>query len=273
MHRDTHRTDAARDAESLEDRVYRPRLAAGNKQVRSANPVIALPATLLGYLVLGFLGWQIVRHSRTLLKEIPKSIAVDLLDTGEGEAPQATAPAPLPAAGGPPAGALEKPDALPPPLPATPDAVPEKQPTALPTQDLSGVAFPTQPPGGTSGTGTGSGPGAGGTSEGTGTSGSGQGSKVVALEYSDALVIYKPQIPGTSYPRIARAAGIQGTVRVEVMVGTDGVPVSAQATEGPPMLRRDAESIAMRYRFKPEIQNGVPVMTRFSVPIVYRISS
>lgn len=271
MPKDTRRTDAARDVESLEDLVYRPRISTGNQQVRSANPMIAVPLTLLGYLALGGLGWQIVRHSRSLLVEIPKSIAVDLVDIGEGDAPQVT-PAPLPAAGGPPPGAIEKPDAPPPPIPASPDEAPEKPPTELPTQDLSGVAFPAQPSGGPSGTGTGSGPESGGTGEGTGASGTGQGPRVVVLEYSAALLIFKPTIPGSEYPKIARAARVQGTVMVDLLVGVDGIPVSAHAYEGPSMLRTSAEAIGMRYRFKPEIRDGVPVMIRFSVPIVYRMN-
>ena len=56
MLQDTPRTDAARDAESLENRVYRPELAIGNRQIRGANPLIAVPVTLLGYLLLGLLG-------------------------------------------------------------------------------------------------------------------------------------------------------------------------------------------------------------------------
>lgn len=277
MLQDTPRTDAARDAESLENRVYPPELAIGNRQIRGANPLIAVPVTLLGYLVLGLLGWQLIRNSRSLLTAIPKSIAVDLLDTSEAEAPSAPAPAPPPpAGGGPPPGAIQRADAPPPPLPANTDAVPEQQPTALPTQDLSGVAFPTQPAAGTSGTGigtgTGSGNGVGGTEEGTGTSGTGHGLKVVVLEYSDVTILYKPTIPSSDYPRVARAAGIKGTVKVELLVGVDGIPISAHAYEGPSMLRANAEAIGMRYRFKPEIREGVPVTTRFSVPIDYRIN-
>lgn len=257
MRRDTRRTDASRDTESLEDLVYRPRLSTGNKQVRSANPLIAIPMTLLGYLALGFLGWQIVQHSKSVLTAIPKSVAVDLLDTSEGDAPQPIAPALPPAAGGPPPGAIEKPDAPPPPIPANPDAVPEKQPTELPTQDLSGTAFPTQTSGGPSGTGTGSGPG---TSEGTGTgtSGAGQGPVVMHYDYSPVDPKYRP--PDPPYPPVAKMAGIQGTVLVEITVGVDGVPISAHATEGPMQLRSASEASAMKWRFEPLKENGVPVI-------------
>ena len=258
MRKDTRRTDARRDAESLEDLVYRPRLAIGNKQVRGANALLAVPMTLLGYLVLGFIGWQVVQHSKTLVPASPKSVAIDLLDPGEGEAPQATTPAPVPAAGGPPLGAIEKPNAPPPAIPADTELVPEKQPTELPTQDLSGTAFPALPGVGPSGTGTGLGPGNGGTGEGTGTSNTGQGPAVTRYEYSPVKEKYRP--PDPPYPPVAKMAGIQGTVLVEITVGVDGVPLSAHAIEGPMQLRAASEASAMKWRFEPVKENGVPVI-------------
>jgi periplasmic protein TonB len=257
MPRYTIRTDAARDPESLEDLVYRPRLATDNRHVRSANPLIALPLTLLGYLALGLLGWQVVRYSKSAFLEPPKAVAVDLLDASEGDAPQVNVPAPLPSGGGPPPGAMEKADAPPPPLAANPDAVPEKPPTELPTQDLSGTAFPAQAPGGSSSNGSGTGLGS---DEGTGPSsgGHGAGVRTVYREYEALKIKFTP--PKPPYPLYARQAGIQGTVRVEVTIGTDGVPIAAQATEGPPILRKTAEAQAMKYRYEPASENGEPII-------------
>lgn len=266
MPKDTCRTDAARDGESLEDLVYRPRISTGNEQVRSANPMIAVPLTLLGYLALGGLGWQIVRHSRKLLAEIPKIIAVDLQDPGDGEV--ATPPASLPAAGGPPPGAIERPDAPPPPIPANPDAVPEKPPAELPTQDLSGVAFPTQPATGSGGPGPGTGVGSGeGEGPSTG-SGAGPGPRVVEFTFSQVEVLYQPKL---DYPPMAFRAGIQGTVKVSIVVGLDGIPASAKAFEGPPILRSSAEAYALKWRFKPSTENGVPVLANFTLTVVFKL--
>jgi TonB family protein len=263
MPQDTHRKDAAKGAESLEDLVYRPRLSAGNRQVRRANALIAVPATLLGYLVLGLLGWQLVRHSRVLVSDSPKSVAVDLLDTSEREAPQATTPAaPLPV-GGPPPGAIEQPNVPTPPSPANPDMAPEKAPTALPTQDLSGVAFPSQP---MQGSGTNAGPGAGEVaSSGTGTA---SGLRVVGFEFGQVEVRYQPKL---DYPDIPYRAGIQGTVKVSITVGLDGIPISAKAFEGPPILRGPAESYAMKWRFKPQTESGMPVLANFNLTVVFKL--
>jgi TonB family protein len=66
-------------------------------------------------------------------------------------------------------------------------------------------------------------------------------------------------------------ARIQGTVRVELQVGTDGVPVSARAVDGPYQLRAAAEAYALTWRFKAPTENGVPRVSRFTVNVIYHI--
>lgn len=265
-----------KDIASLEDLVYRPRLAEGNAKVRRANPWMTVSLTLLGYLALGLVGWLLVRQTSQPVPEPPKQVIVDLGDLPEGEVPQPAGPAPAPAPSGPPPGAIERPDALQPRLPEPPEAPPEKPPESLPTRDQSGVAFPPSPTPNPNTTGTGVGT-PGGTGEGTGPSGSGsgtgtgQGTRVVEREYSDAIVLRKPSVTSANYPKNAYSARIQGSVSVELVVGTDGVPVSSRALQGPPMLRSGAEAIALQYRFKPEVRDGVPVMTRFTVKINFSI--
>jgi periplasmic protein TonB len=246
---------------SLADRVYRPRLAEGNDQVRRASRVISLPVTLLGYLVLGLFGWWIVRPASVLPAESPKSVVVDLGDQPDGEPPPVPVPAP---AGGPPPGAIEKADAPPPPLPANPEVVPEQPPAELPSQDLSGVAFPSAPAGTLGGSAAGAGSGE---VPGPGT-GSGQGQRVVEYVFSQVEVRYQPKL---EYPPLAQRAGIQGTVKVAILVGLDGVPISAKALEGPPLLRSFAESYALKWRFRPSLENGVPVVASFPLTVQFRI--
>lgn len=260
-------------AESLEDLVYRPELSLGHARVRNANPFIAIPATLLGYALLGLAGWALVRQAKALIVEEPRQVIVDLETPGEGDAPQATAPVAPPAAGGPPPGAIVREDAPPPSLPATPEAAPEKLPEALPTNDQSHVAFPAGPVGGSESTGTGSGPGTGGTGEGTGTSAGAQGYavKTIKRDFESLRIKYTP--PKPPYPPFARSAGIQGTVRVEVVVGTDGVPVSAKAFEGPPMLRSTAEAQALKYRYEPATENGEPVIAMTVFKMTFTINA
>ncbi len=265
-------SEGSKGAESLEDLVYRPELSLGHARVRNANPLIAVPATLLGYALLALGGWALARQAKTLIVEEPKQVIVDLVDTGEGDAPQAAAPAAPPAAGGPPPGAIIREDAPPPVLPAISDTAPEKLPEALPTNDQSHVAFPPAPAGSAESTGTGSGPGTGGTEGGTGTStGSGYAVRTIKRDFESLRIKYTP--PKPPYPPFARSAGIQGTVRVDVVVGTDGVPISAKAFEGPPMLRSTAEAQALKYRYEPAMENGEPVIAMTVFKMTFTINA
>lgn len=77
-------------------------------------------------------------------------------------------------------------------------------------------------------------------------------------EYSPVKEKYRP--PDPPYPPMAKMAGIQGTVLVEITVGVDGVPIAAHAIEGPMQLRSASEASAMKWRFEPVKENGVPVI-------------
>lgn len=79
----------------------------------------------------------------------------------------------------------------------------------------------------------------------------------------------RPPLP--AYPPLARSARIQGDVVVQIVVGRDGVPVSARALDGPVQLRAAAEAYAMAWRFEPFLQNGVPLVSRFSLTVSYRM--
>ncbi|MDR3670780.1 MAG: energy transducer TonB, partial [Holophaga sp.] len=157
-----------------------------------------------------------------------------------------------------------------PPQEAPPDALPRE----LPREDHSrqygssapaaGAGSGTGTGGGT-GTGTGTGPGAG-TGNGPGRGGAG---KVVDVPFSKVSVRYRPPLP--DYPPLARMARIQGNVVVQVMVGLDGVPISVRALEGPFQLRGAAEAYALTWRFEPQMLDGVPQVSRFSLVVQYRI--
>ncbi|MDQ3908506.1 MAG: TonB family protein [Acidobacteriota bacterium] len=69
-------------------------------------------------------------------------------------------------------------------------------------------------------------------------------------------VVSKPAPP---YPQIAKIAGVQGTVNVEILVDEQGRVVSATAKDGPVMLREAARQAALLARFTPTQLNGEPV--------------
>lgn len=64
-----------------------------------------------------------------------------------------------------------------------------------------------------------------------------------------------------AYPPQARAIRQQGTVVVQIVVGTDGSVVSATAVSGPSLLRSAAVGAARRWRFTPTRLSGQPVRT------------
>ena len=66
-------------------------------------------------------------------------------------------------------------------------------------------------------------------------------------------------LPRPVYPPIAKAAGIQGTVSVQVLIDENGRVVSAKAIDGSPALRPEAQRAAMQARFSPTTLGGQPV--------------
>jgi TonB family protein len=87
---------------------------------------------------------------------------------------------------------------------------------------------------------------------------------------SQVKVLSKPAVP--KYPAEAKAANIQGTVIVEILVGPDGRCVSATAIEGPEQLRKCAVDYAKAWRFKPVRQDGKPVSVQFKLTMPFKLS-
>lgn len=75
-------------------------------------------------------------------------------------------------------------------------------------------------------------------------------------------VLEKPAPP---YPSIAKAAGMQGTVTVQIVIDEQGQVISAKATGGPPLLQGAAVQAAHRARFTPTILGGRPVKVTGSI--------
>jgi protein TonB len=72
------------------------------------------------------------------------------------------------------------------------------------------------------------------------------------------------------YPRIARSAGVSGTVVVTATIDAQGRIVGAKAISGPPMLRQAAAEAVMEARYRPFLLNGkaIEVETTFSINFV-----
>jgi protein TonB len=71
--------------------------------------------------------------------------------------------------------------------------------------------------------------------------------------------------PAPPYPAIAKAAGIQGTVAVQIVINEEGRVISAKATNGPPLLMHAAVQAAYRASFTPTVLTGKPVKVTGSI--------
>lgn len=183
----------------------------------------------------------------------------DVIDT---DAPEEEEPSP------------DVPEPEPEPIPAAPDpeaivdASQEKKETPAPAPR---PARRSAVRGSGPGTGGGSGGGhGGGHGPGIGT-GSGEGSGVTANPAVPPRIIRSPQ---PSYPSSERNAGIEGTVHIRFLIGTDGEveDVTVIASSGNGNLDGAALSACRRWRFTAARNNqGMPVRCYASIPITFRI--
>ena len=90
-----------------------------------------------------------------------------------------------------------------------------------------------------------------------------------AFDEPPVLIRYVPP----SYPAIARQAGIEGTVLLRVVVGTDGKVESATVIQSDvtPAMEKAAMAAARKFLFKPAKQRTVPVRASMAVPIRFKL--
>jgi len=75
-----------------------------------------------------------------------------------------------------------------------------------------------------------------------------------------------------AYPQTARAAGVQGVVILEIVIGADGAVSDARVLRSIPLLDQAALDAVRQWRYEPTLLNGVPtsvIMTatvNFSLP-------
>jgi TonB family protein len=69
-------------------------------------------------------------------------------------------------------------------------------------------------------------------------------------------------LPQPSYPAVAKVAGVQGPVTVEILIDEAGRVMTAQATSGHPLLRLESERAAYRARFSPTLLQNQPVKAK-----------
>jgi protein TonB len=73
-----------------------------------------------------------------------------------------------------------------------------------------------------------------------------------------------------SYPPMAKSAGIEGDVVVEIFVNEAGNVVRARAVSGHPLLRDTSVRAAREWTFKPTVRNGEPVKAIGTLTFYFR---
>ena len=75
------------------------------------------------------------------------------------------------------------------------------------------------------------------------------------------------------YPADAQAAGVQGIVIIEALIGTDGLVKEAKVLRGVQMLDAAALEAVMQWRYTPTLLNGDPVELIMTVTVTFTLSS
>lgn len=73
--------------------------------------------------------------------------------------------------------------------------------------------------------------------------------------------------PKPAYPVLAKTTRTQGTVKIQALIGRDGVIRNLKLISGPPLLVKAAMDAVATWRYKPALLNGelVEVITEIEV--------
>ena len=74
------------------------------------------------------------------------------------------------------------------------------------------------------------------------------------------------------YPVIAKAARIQGTVRILVVIGKDGAIQDLHLMSGHPLLTQASLDAIKQWRYKPLLLDGQPIDAQTVVEVHYTLS-
>ena len=93
----------------------------------------------------------------------------------------------------------------------------------------------------------------------------------VKMSVDTSHVLEKPVQP--SYPMLARQMKVQGAVILQALIGADGSIQDLKVLSGPAILASAAQEAVRQWRFKPYLQNGVPVETEAKITVNFTIST
>jgi len=73
--------------------------------------------------------------------------------------------------------------------------------------------------------------------------------------------------PKPEYPTLAKVARVQGTVRLEAIIGADGRVQNLQVISGHPMLVKAALDAVALWLYQPTLLNGEPVEVQTEINV------
>jgi len=74
-----------------------------------------------------------------------------------------------------------------------------------------------------------------------------------------------------SYPLLAQRARVEGSVVLQALIGADGTIQDLRVLSGPAILAPAAQQAVRQWRFKPYLQNGLPVETKANITVSFTI--
>ncbi len=177
------------------------------------------------------------------------------------EPPPPEPPPPEPPPPEPPVAEPEPPRPEPPPPPPEPRAEPPRQPPRPRPTPPARPAQRNQPPAEASRSGE----------EAAAQNAAGVGRATGAVVPPGPDARYNNAAP--SYPEAARLRGEQGTVGLEIAVGTDGrvITVNVARSSGSPMLDAAARRAVQEWRFRPAMRDGEPVPGTIRTQVHFRL--
>ena len=76
-----------------------------------------------------------------------------------------------------------------------------------------------------------------------------------------------------TYPALARAARVSGTVVLHAIIGKDGTVQQLAVMSGPPLLVQSALEAVRQWRYRPTLLNGEPVEVDTTIEVVFTLNN
>jgi protein TonB len=74
-----------------------------------------------------------------------------------------------------------------------------------------------------------------------------------------------------TYPPIAKAARVQGTVVLQALISKQGTIENLKVVSGPAMLQQAAEDAVRQWRYRPYLLNNEPVEVETTVNVIFTL--